>query len=206
MENKKKITLNELKTLVKKIIKEEVELNEYDRMSFNQKYQNLPKDKAIEINKFSADRQKLYGIKMVLKNDDTKIIYITPSDIGIHNFGIIEFDKNQLSEISKLPINGEITKEITFTVQNIVQDNGENNIWERFHIIGNFVKLTDKERPDFKLNVTSIKSNKDYIPQTPKDNVAFINQVKSTLLKLYNNKGEFPYITDVVIDRNAFYR
>jgi hypothetical protein len=202
---KKKITLNELKTLVKKIIKEEVELNEYDRMGFNQKYKNLPKDKAIEINKFSTERQKLYGIKMVSKNDANNIIYITPSDIG--QFYKINFDKNELFEISKLPINGGITKAITFSVQNVVNDDN-NNKWEKFTIIGDFIKLTDKERPDFKFNVTSIKSENDYdyIPQTPKDNVAFINQVKSVLLKLYNNRGEFPYISDVVIDRNAFYK
>ena len=194
--------------MVKKIIKEEVELNEYDRMGFNQKYKNLPKDKAIEINKFSTERQKLYGIKMVSKNDANNIIYITPSDIDIHNFNTIKFDKNELSEISKLPINGGITKAITFTVVNVV-NNDNNNKWERFTIIGDFIKLTDKESPDFKFNVTSIKSENeysDYIPQTPKDNVAFINQVKSVLLKLYNNKGEFPYISDVVIDRNVFYK
>ena len=99
----KKITLNELKTLVKKIIKEEVELNEYDRETFDSKYGNLPTDRKNKIMDYSKERQIKNGISFT--SDKDHVLYITPSDISISttsSYNTIDKFINTMKNASKI--------------------------------------------------------------------------------------------------------
>jgi hypothetical protein len=94
-----KITLTELRQLVKNIIKEENEkLNEYDRESFNRKYTNIPNEKKEKINKYSVERQKRDGIKFYDKENKNNIYSVSLSDISLRGF-----DKDFVNAYSKFP-------------------------------------------------------------------------------------------------------
>lgn len=200
--------INELRTLIKKVINEELTLNEYDRGGFNDKYQNLPKDRIDNINKYSIERQKLNGIAMVLKDDANEIAYITPKDINFNVSGDFDIKFNDKDFFSKMKVNDKKHFYTEFRVSNtvFVGAANEGDYVLNFVVGGELTKLTDKERPDLKCNVTHIKCLENFIPQTQKDNIRLNNRIKDVLIEKYSNRGLFPYFSDVVIDRNAIYR
>jgi hypothetical protein len=79
---KKNITLNEVRSLVKEMI------NEYDIDSFNDKYSNLPSDRKDKVSNYLGDRQVRDGIRLIIPNKNAnhtvKEFFCTKNDVLVY--------------------------------------------------------------------------------------------------------------------------
>lgn len=185
--------------MVKKIIKEEVELNEYDRASFNNKYNKLPKDRVDKINDYSMERQKLNGFNFIMGGEN---VYFGKSDIYINkNQEIINKHKNDFGYNDTIQI----------VCKNIIDDQKREgtdvmNIYCKFIPgIGTFKRDSDNINGT-SLEVKSIESEHKLTPKTPKDEVDFCNALKDIILNTFNDANKYPDVLSIKFNRNLFYK
>jgi hypothetical protein len=126
MENKKKITLNELRTLVKKIIKEGAEtgnFSSYDASDTPGSYKEYPSEKEVVTSDIDSilKKYKLYNTLQPLQND------IHDLNIKIHDIcekrnGYFEVIDNLIDNLTKDVKDENLIKEILIKFYTIYID------------------------------------------------------------------------------------
>jgi hypothetical protein len=188
-----------LRTVIKKIIKEEMGLNEYDRAAFADKYNKLPNDRISKITDYSKKRQKLNGFTFTMGNQN---VYFGKVDIYIN--------KNQ-KIVNKHKTDFGYTDTIQIVCKNIVsEDNHEfydvMNIYCKFMPgMGTFNRGSGNVNGT-SLEVISINSEGNLKPKTPRDEVNFCNALKDVILNTFNDARNYPDVLSIKFGRNLFYK
>ncbi len=128
----KKITLNELREVVKELIRE------YDVESFKHKYNKLPTNRKDKISDFLTKRQVRDGYALVDKTENVNLFF-TKEDIGLSQLTLRNIDRVNINDI--LPNIGKMI--------NILKNNslstGELEINKEFNVsVSDLVDLSKK--------------------------------------------------------------
>jgi hypothetical protein len=147
---------------------------------------------------YSKDRQKLNGFIFLLNNEN---VYFGKDDIYINinqhlpNKHKTDYGYNETIQI--------VCKNIVDSENHEFSDVMNINC---VFIPGMGMFDNDGTPKQTYLQIKSIESEHKLTPKTPKDEINFCSVLKDKILKTFSDKSGFPYITEIKIARNLFYK